>query len=1043
LNGAIFSGLVFGFENSIDQTTESEFRAILEIKTLASWNFYSVLKNETLDFICYFSSGQAYSFSGAAKLSAYAAGITFADSLVESLQENESIPIGIINWGFWSASVNMIREKNIDVSIENLYALDDEKGFDCFEQFVNALEKGRLRHVLCMNISPQMESLVRQSRNEIFIMTEKQGFELKKSKGESIEIPHEVIRDIRTTDVRNKLDADLAEALYGVIYAMVASSRLSNPTIENLRGFCEIIDKYSAWWRECFHFLKDYGFIKLDSSEVTSWTSVDTKESWKKWQAQKEQYLKRKEYSAVAKLVNDCLYRLPDILKGHVLATDVIFPNSSMEKVEKIYKNNTRGDMYNEIVANAVVAYVKENVSCGLKEGIRILEIGAGTGGTSEIVFEKLRPYSSYIDEYLYTDLSQAFFFHAENKFVRKYSYIRCKRLDIENHPASQGIDIAAYDIVLATNVLHATKDIRKTIRNAHAALKHNGYLILNEMSDKSPTTHLTFGLLDGWWLFTDPENRIPNCPGLYPPSWEALLKEEGFPHTYTPVKNIEDLGQQIIIGQSDGIIRLPLITAEEINRVKNEAEPKKITIKERKNIKPTAKQPREINEYVKETLCESLCDTLKIHRNTIDMETAFADYGIDSILGAGFIDQINAALCIDLNTAVLFEHASIIKLRDHITNTYSERINESVINHHLSKKYAKEEITKADNALGKHSTAISPSSRRIFSRSKTTQVMKNGQCWKGDDDIAVVGMSGMFPKADNVRRFWRNLVQGVDGIQELPANYLNREKYFATEKTPGKTRCKWGGILSERDCFDPLFFNISPRDAESMNPHQRLVLQESWKAIEDAGYNPRALSDTHTGIFIGAEPTGYRGKTFTGYSEAIVASRLSYALDLRGPAFVVNTGCSSSGVAIHLACESLRKKETDMSLAGGINACMDHNVQIRLDEIEMISPSGRCFTFDEAGDGTIISEGVGIIVLKRLDDAIAAGDTIYGIICGSGTNQDGASNGITAPNGAAQEELIKKVYKTYNINPENISYVEAHGTGTKLGDPVEVNALI
>lgn len=179
------------------------------------------------------------------------------------------------------------------------------------------------------------------------------------------------------------------------------------------------------------------------------------------------------------------------------------------------------------------------------------------------------------------------------------------------------------------------------------------------------------------------------------------------------------------------------------------------------------------------------------------------------------------------------------------------------------------------------------------------------------------------------------------------------------------------GGILEERDCFDPLFFNISPKEAESMNPHQRLILQESWKAIENAGYNPKDFSETQTGIYIGAEPTGYTGETFTGYSDAIIASRLSYILNLNGPSFVVNTGCSSSAVALHLACESLRNKETDLALAGGVNACLDQNVLIRLDKIEMLSPKGRCFTFDQTADGTIMSEGIGMVVLKRLEDAV------------------------------------------------------------------------
>ncbi|MDD5272602.1 MAG: type I polyketide synthase, partial [Methylovulum sp.] len=304
-------------------------------------------------------------------------------------------------------------------------------------------------------------------------------------------------------------------------------------------------------------------------------------------------------------------------------------------------------------------------------------------------------------------------------------------------------------------------------------------------------------------------------------------------------------------------------------------------------------------------------------------------------------------------------------------------------------------------------------------------------------DQIAIIGMSGQFPGAADIGAFWQNLVSGHDGIGELPPHYWPEQL-----RQDAQSHYRWGGVVAERACFDPLFFNISPREAEAMHPHQRLILQESWKALEDAGYNPKSLAETQVGLYIGAEPIGYFHDSFTGSSEAIIASRLSYHLNLKGPALVVNTGCSSSGVAIHLACESLRHGETCMALAGGVFAMLAQDMLDALADIGMLSASHRCKSFDAAADGTAFSEGVGVVVLKRLEDAQADGDPIYALIVGSGINQDGTSNGITAPNGTAQEALITDVYRRYRINPEQISYVEAHGTGTKLGDPVEANAL-
>ncbi|MCG8339341.1 MAG: type I polyketide synthase, partial [Proteobacteria bacterium] len=401
-------------------------------------------------------------------------------------------------------------------------------------------------------------------------------------------------------------------------------------------------------------------------------------------------------------------------------------------------------------------------------------------------------------------------------------------------------------------------------------------------------------------------------------------------------------------------------------------------------------------------------------------------------------IDQINENFGISLNTAIIFEYSSVNRLGQHLISAHGNDIQTKLGTgqHRTTQSNRPEGVVQptGSDQNSKPSSEIPEKSKTGLNGNRTSQHQL---------DIAIIGISGQFPKANNVQTFWNNLVEGVDGVEELPSHYLDQEKYFTDEKTPGKTRCKWGGIIEDRDCFDPLFFNLSPSEAESMNPHQRLVLQESWKAIEDAGYNPKSLSGSLTGLFIGAEPTGYVGDSFTGYSDAIIASRLSYILNLNGPAFVVNTGCSSSGVAIHLASESLRSGESDLALAGGVNACMNHQVQIRLDKIEMLSPSGRCHTFDREGDGTIISEAIGIVLMKRLEDAVADNDLIYGVICASGINQDGASNGITAPNGTAQEQLISKVYQKYKIDPEQISYIEAHGTGTRLGDPVEANALV
>jgi len=301
-----------------------------------------------------------------------------------------------------------------------------------------------------------------------------------------------------------------------------------------------------------------------------------------------------------------------------------------------------------------------------------------------------------------------------------------------------------------------------------------------------------------------------------------------------------------------------------------------------------------------------------------------------------------------------------------------------------------------------------------------------------GSDAIAVIGMSGEFPGAVDIAGFRRNLAAGRVTVGPLSEPYLRG----------AANPYRWGGVLGERDMFDPGFFGIPAFEAHSMSPHQRLALRECWRAIENGGTDPRSLAGKSVGIFVGAEPTGYVHETLSGSSDAVIAGRISYLLNLRGPALVVNTACSSSLVAIHLACESLRSGECGFAVAGGVYADLNQRTLAALGQSGMLSPDGACRTFDAGANGTVFSEGVAMFALKRLDDALADGDPVHGLIRASGVNHDGASNGLTAPSGDAQEQLILDTYRRFGVDPERIGYVEAHGTATKLGDPVEANAL-
>ncbi|WP_052769814.1 beta-ketoacyl synthase N-terminal-like domain-containing protein [Paenibacillus sp. IHB B 3415] len=321
-------------------------------------------------------------------------------------------------------------------------------------------------------------------------------------------------------------------------------------------------------------------------------------------------------------------------------------------------------------------------------------------------------------------------------------------------------------------------------------------------------------------------------------------------------------------------------------------------------------------------------------------------------------------------------------------------------------------------------------------------------------EGIAIVGLSGRFPGAASARELWRNLRDGVASTGEIPASRFDIQAWYDEDrKADQKTYCTVAGLLDQVDEFDPLFFNISPKEAEIMDPQQRIFLEEAWKALEDAGYSDQAVQDTRCGVFVGCAPSDYTkhleanrlsntADAFTGTSSSILAARISYFLNLKGPSISIDTACSSSLVAVHQACVSLWNEECDMALAGGIRLMITPDSMVQSSQMEILSAQGVCRPFDQEADGTLLSEGAGVVVLKPLKQALENRDHIYGVIRGSGVNQDGRTNGITAPSVNSQIQLEKRVYEKFRIDPAEINYVEAHGTGTALGDPIEVKAL-
>jgi len=322
-------------------------------------------------------------------------------------------------------------------------------------------------------------------------------------------------------------------------------------------------------------------------------------------------------------------------------------------------------------------------------------------------------------------------------------------------------------------------------------------------------------------------------------------------------------------------------------------------------------------------------------------------------------------------------------------------------------------------------------------------------------EPIAIVGMGCRFPGAENPDAYWQLLEQGKDAITTVPEDRWDAEAYHdAKPATPGKIVTREGGFIGQLDEFDAAFFGISPREAVSLDPQQRLMMEVSWEALEQGHQVPGEWAGKSVGVFLGLSSNDYSQQLLTrpeteidaylatGNSHSVAAGRLSYSLGFTGPSLAVDTACSSSLVAVHLACQSLRNQGCEMALAGGVNRLISPEFSINFSQARMLAPDGRCKTFDASANGFSRGEGCGVVVLKRLSDALAQGDPILAVIRGSAVNQDGRSGGLTVPNGPAQQAVIRQALKKAKVEPAQVSYVEAHGTGTELGDPIEIGAL-
>ncbi|MDH2134234.1 SDR family NAD(P)-dependent oxidoreductase [Sphingobium yanoikuyae] len=971
IDAVVHSAMVLS-DRSIGRMTLDELETVYRAKAKVCNAMREVFARDNLKFVLFFSSLQ--SFVKAPGQGNYAAGCTYSDAFASLLREQWNCPVKVMNWGWWG-SVGAVtspeyQERMARVEIGSLEHREAMAALDY-------LLTGPFEQLGILRTLRRSSTMIERAPSAINVAADESNVSWPIELGEL---------DPWTGDAAYR---DFAFHLPSLLAAQLARSPV--PEIGYLQEWLE------------------------ESGRYLEGRSID-RDPWPAWEASLSKWLSDPHAAPAVKLADVMLRAVPQILGGEP-ATATMFPEGALDLVEGVYKSSRPSAYVNEALGRLVGSVIAD---CG--NPIRVIEIGAGTGGGTECVIEQLVSRGAPIEEYSYTDLSQAFLDHGMLRYGQE-SWLRVARLNIEEPVAPQGFELGRYDLVLACNVLHATVDVATAVQNAKALLRRGGLLVLNELHGRSLYSHATFGLLEGWWRCQDRALRLQGTPALSEDAWRRVLEAEGFDSIAFPFSGTQDCGQQLIVARSDGVIRQPQATAGTQESVPDCKENRKAVGKER-----ASRSNEDLLELCIEYLRDKMSIALNISVSSLDPEEFLERYGVDSLVAVRLTNMLREDLP-SVSSALIFEHRTLSGLANHIL-LFNRIEVESLLRVSPSIPLIPDRASESRGAGG-----ISDEFRE--QAVETTRLLAVRRTNSSEEPIAVIGMSGRYPGAADLREFWANLCAGIDSVSEIPAERWDWREEM-TARGEGGVYTRWGAFLEGIDCFDSRFFRISPREAEAMDPQERLFLQEVWRSIEDAGYSAGALSGKKIGVFAGV----MNGRYPTGARYWSIANRVSYLLDLQGPSLAVDTACSSSLTAIHLALESLRASACDFALAGGVNLILDRSHYRDLTAASMLSATGQCRPFGAGADGFVDGEGVGVLVLKRLSDAEADRDQVLGLIRGSAISHGGRTNGYTVPNPAAQAAVIKRALLAAGVEPGRFTYIEAHGTGTSLGDPIEIEGL-
>lgn len=471
-----------------------------------------------------------------------------------------------------------------------------------------------------------------------------------------------------------------------------------------------------------------------------------------------------------------------------------------------------------------------------------------------------------------------------------------------------------------------------------------------------------------------------------------------------------------------------------------------------------------DLTDVVIQALSEKVVEMLKLSAGDLSLDSILLDLGFDSIGLTTFANAINAKYQLDINPVLFFEYPSIRAIAGVLATDHRSAVEKvhgggkpqaaaaaptaPTLSIASPAQTASDDVAATSFAIRKgwEPPASLPSPAQADGFTRALRFVK--------EPIAIVGIAGVMPQSENLEEFWDNLKNARNMVTEIPRDRWIWEDYDGNPyKEANKSNSRWGGFMKEVDKFDPLFFGITPREAEMMDPQQRILLETVWSAIEDSGQKVSDLSGTRTGFFVGASSKDYidvlaennstlDGFSASGNSHSILANRISFLLNLRGPSAPLDTACSSSLVALHRAIESIHTGSCDMAIIGGVQVMLTPVGHVSLSSAGMLSIDGKCKTFDKDANGYVRGEGSGAIFIKPLAKAEEDGNPIYAVIKATAENHGGRVTMLTAPNPKAQAELLFEAYEKGQVDPATVGYIECHGTGTSLGDPIEIQAL-